>query len=49
MAKTKEQKRLEAEERNAAFQALTLEQKREKIAQAPGNATRQLQRLARQK
>jgi hypothetical protein len=46
--KTKEQKRQEAEERNAAYQALTIEQKREKLAHVPGNATKQHKKLAKE-
>lgn len=49
MPQTKEQKRIAAEQRNAAYQQLTLEQKRDKVANQPGNSTRQLKRLAREK
>lgn len=44
--KSKEIKRQEAEKRNAAFQALTTEQKRDKIAKQPGKSARQMRKLA---
>lgn len=43
--KTKEIKRLEANERNAAYQALSREEKLKRIDAAPGKATRQRKRL----
>ena len=46
--KTREQKRQDAEQRNEAYRALTIEQKREKLAHVPGNAIKQHKKLARQ-
>ena len=43
--KSKEMKKMEAEERNAAFSALTVEQKIAKIKAAPGASKRQLKKL----
>ena len=45
--KDKITKREEAEARNKAFQELTSEQKRDKIAKQPGNSLKQLRKLAR--
>jgi len=47
--KDKITKRLEADARNEAYRALTIEQKREKLAHVPGNALKQLRKLAREK
>lgn len=44
--KRKERKRTEAAERQAAYDALSLEEKRARIATRRGNSTKELARLA---